>query len=59
LRRSHDLYCDLGARGLTPDRRSDGLSAMPGKVSDCSPRLLRWDAALQANRRPISEACGL
>jgi hypothetical protein len=41
LRRRQVLYCDLDARGLTPDRRSAGLAAMPGEVSDCSPRLLR------------------
>ena len=53
---------DAGARGLTPeppDRRSAGLAAMPVKVSDCDPRLLRWGAALQVSRHPISEADAL
>jgi hypothetical protein len=46
--------------GIDPrNRRSDGLSAMPGLASDCSPRLLLRGATLQVDRRPISEVCGL
>jgi len=45
--------------GAPRHRRSAGLAAMPVKVSDCDPRLLRWGAALQVSRHPISEADAL
>jgi hypothetical protein len=42
----------------TPEPALGWSGRQPAEITDCSPRLLRWEAALQANRHSISEACG-